>query len=331
MKYIALASLFVASAPTLAEAQTPDQTEKILAAWRDWTATHNVDTAISIGHNGTILATGSEGRDPDTAYPMASLTKAITGVCVKRIAEENGIAFDTTLGALQPEFDKVNIDIPAKIRDRTLASLLSMSSGLEPDLTQSEMNRTYRMGDTRNIGFSKDSLKSRGLTGTPGEFNYNNGNYALLGALLEALTDTDNVSACRDRVFPEGHRETVGFNSDWISLAAFGGWEASTTDYTAFVMDAFKPDGDIAPNLFSLPYQGSESGWFYGVGTFFRVRQPQNVFWHNGALCRVSGGEVGSYFAYYPNGYAVTVTYNKCGQGDIYQALDNALYNAANI
>ncbi|CAN0603977.1 unnamed protein product, partial [Ectocarpus sp. 12 AP-2014] len=200
-KYIALASLFVASAPTLAEAQTPDQTEKILAAWRDWTATHNVDTAISIGHNGTILATGSEGRDPDTAYPMASLTKAITGVCVKRIAEENGIAFDTTLGALQPEFDKVNIDIPAKIRDRTLASLLSMSSGLEPDLTQSEMNRTYRMGDTRNIGFSKDSLKSRGLTGTPGEFNYNNGNYALLGALLEALTDTDNVSACRDKVF----------------------------------------------------------------------------------------------------------------------------------
>ncbi|MEO9825536.1 MAG: serine hydrolase domain-containing protein [Paracoccaceae bacterium] len=316
--------------PAYLHAQSNEQTEKILAAWRTWAAKHNVETAISIGHNGTILASGSQGRNPNKAYPLASLSKAITGVCVLRITQENGIAFDTPLSALQPEFDKVNIDIPAKLRDRTLASLLTMTSGLNPDRTQSEMNRTYRIGDTRNIGFSKTALNSKGLGGTPGDFFYNNGNYALLGALLEALTDTDNVTACRDRVFPKGHRSTVAFDSDWMAFAAFGGWASSTTDYTAFLMDAFKPGGDIAANLTTLPNYAAPSGWFYGLGTHFRLRQPQNVFWHAGALCKVSGEDVGTYFAYYPNGYAVTVSYNKCAVGDIGIELDTVLFNGAN-
>ena len=324
----AITLAFFAASPVTA--QSPEQTEKILTAWESWVDKHGVKSAISIGHNGTILTTADKGRDPSKAYPLASLSKAITAVCVKRMAEEKGIAFATTLGALQPEFDKVNITIPAKVQERTLGSLVTMSSGMNPDRTQGTMNGTYRMGDTRNIGFSKSSLKSGGFDGTEGEFFYNNGNYALLGALLEALTGTDNVTACRDRLFPPGHRDTVGFNTDWMSLAAFGGWQASTTDYTAFVMEAFKPDGDIAPNLFTLPFYGAPSGWFYGLGTHFRVRQPQNVYWHNGALCRVSGGPVGSYFAYYPNGYAVTVSYNKCGRGDISNELDFVLFTAAN-
>lgn len=330
MRNIHFAIILMCLEASPATPQSTEQTEKILTAWRDWADQHKVESAISIGHNGTILTTAGKGRDPSKAYPLASLSKSITAVCLKRIADEKDLPFSTSLGALQAEFDKVNITIPERIKDRTLGSLVSMSSGLTPDNTQGEMNRTYRMGDTRNIGFSRAALKPNSLGGTAGDFFYNNGNYALVGALLEALTGEDNVSACRDRLFPKGHRKTVAFSSDWISLAAFGGWQASTTDYTAFVMDAFQPGGDIAENLFTLPYYADPSGWFYGLGTHFRVRQPQNVYWHNGALCRVKGEDVGSYFAYYPNGYAVTVSYNKCGQGDINSALDSALFNGAN-
>ena len=95
-------------------------------------------------------------------------------------------------------------------------------------------------------------------------------------------------------------------------------------------MDAFRPDGDIAPNLLSLPRYGDPRGWYYGLGTFYRSRHPQNVYWHNGALCDTRGGELGSYFAYYPSGYAVTVSYDRCGRGEIFWSLDSALFNAAN-
>lgn len=314
-------------APTVAVAQTAAQTTQIISAWESWADTYGVKTAITIGHNGTILASHNKGRDPSTPYPLASLSKAITAVCLKRVLDEKGVSFNATLGELQSEFDKVNIAIPASFAERTLASVVSMTSGMNPDRTQSRINGSFRYGDTRNISFSKRALAASGLKGTAGDFFYNNGSYALLGALLEALTGTDNVSACRDRTFPKGHQSSAGFSSDWIALAGFGGWQASTDDYTAFIMDAFGPDGDIASDLFNLPNYGDERGWFYGLGTHFRVRQPQNVYWHAGALCRA---KVGSYFAYYPNGYAVTVTYNACGIGEIFQELDGVLFKAAN-
>ncbi|MEM6384780.1 MAG: serine hydrolase domain-containing protein [Pseudomonadota bacterium] len=326
---ISIAAAFVSV--TTAQSETGPRVDQITAAWEAWATKNGIkETAITIGRDGDILASRGRGRDPEAAQPIASLSKAITAVCLKRVADEQGLSLDTPLKDLSAAFAAVNIDIPPNLQERTLTSLITMTSGLKPDRTQSQFNNSYRYGDTRNIGFSKRALATSGLKGNAGEFHYNNGNYALLGALLEGLTGTDNVTACRDRVFPKGFRDTAGFDPDWIALAAFGGWQASTRDYTAFVMDVFGPKGDIASNLLKLPRYSDARGWYYGLGTHYRSRHPQNVYWHNGALCGTTGAELGSYFAYYPNGYAVTVSYDRCGRGDIFIDLDNALYQAAN-
>ncbi|MEM7302425.1 MAG: serine hydrolase domain-containing protein [Pseudomonadota bacterium] len=315
-----------------ASAQTPEKTDKIIDAWRGWMKAHKVKkSAITIGHNGKILKSDGVGQNPKKAYAIASLSKAITAVCLQQVAAEKNVDLNATLGELQPEFSKVKVKIPSKLKDRTLASVITMTSGMKPDRSQGRFNKSFRFGDTRNIGFSNRALKNAGLKGKTGAYFYNNGNYALAGALLEALTGTDNVTACRDRVFPKGHRKTVRFDKNWIALAGFGGWQASTVDYTAFVMNAFGPKSHIAANLTKLPnYRDIKGGWGYGLGTFFRTRFPQNIYWHKGALCGVKGGDFGTYFAYYASGYAITVTYNACGRDALSDRLDSILFKAAN-
>ena len=330
LKSLICAFIVICSLPAFA--QTEEKTNSILKAWRDWAGKHNIDqTAITIGHNGTILASDGIGRDPNTAYPIASLSKAITAVCLHQIATEKNVDLHAPLGDLQAEFSKVNITIPDAIKDRTLASVITMSSGLKPDSTVGFFNNSYRYGDTRNIGFSLGALKAPNRKGSAGDFFYNNGNYALLGALLEALSGTDNVTACKDRVFPEGHRDTPKFDDEWIALAGFGGWEASTVDFTAFVMSVFGPESEVAQNIETLPkYRDLLDGWGYSLGTFFRTRTPQNIYWHKGALCGTTGGDQGAYFGYYPSGYAITMVYDVCGIDPLSNDLDNVLYNAAN-
>ena len=309
-----------------------ERTDDILAAWRAWAEQNSIaGSSISIGYDGEIVASEGSGRDPEAAYPIASLTKAITAVCLKQVAEEQELPLTTRLGELTEQFAAVGVAIPDAVRDRSLSALISMSSGLQPDRTQGRFAESTRYGSESNIRFAKLALGRRGLKGEAGTFFYNNGAYAVLGALLESLTGTDNVTACRDRVFPEGHRKTASLDETWRGLGAFGGWQASTHDYTAFAMEAFKPDGDISTNLFSLPFYADAQGWHYGLGINFRVIDGQNVFWHRGAICRIDSEEQGAYFAYYGTGYAVTVTYNTCGQGDVARSLDRALFSAAQL
>ena len=308
-----------------------ETSDHLLESWRLWATEYGItETAIAIGKDGEVLASDGINRESTRPYPVMSLSKALTAVCLTEVLKEKGLPLTSTLAELQTQFDKVNISMPSALSNATVGQLMTMTAGLEPDLTQGDFNRSYRYGDTRNIGISKQALQARGLEGDVGTFFYNNGSYALLGALLEALTETDNVDACAERLFPSGTGDSAKFDDDWIGLAAFGGWAVSAEDYLAFVMSAFDPEGDIAQNLLRLPnYRSPERGWYYGLGTYFRLRSPQNIFWHFGAVCGTRGPDQGSYFAYYDNGYAVSVNFNACSREPLGIALDAALWDAA--
>ncbi len=313
-------------------AQSTDTTDSILSAWQRWMVIHDIgESAISVGYDGKILASEGKGRDPRAAYPILSLSKTITAVCLGRVLGEQGLSFDTALSGFQVAFAKVGVSIPERLAETPLAEVVSMSSGMVPDALQGRelFNQNRNFGDSRNIEFARLALEERVLTGEPGTFYYNNGSYALLGALLEALTGTDNVTACKSRVFPSGFGQTVAFDDEWIALGAAGGWRMSTVDHLAFVMDAFAPDGEIAQNIRDWPNFQHQRGWNYGLGTYFRPRGERHVFWHFGAVCGVDGGDKGAYFAYYENGYAVSVTFDACAAADLGDALDQVLWTAA--
>ena len=122
---------------------------------------------------------------------------------------------------------------------------------------------------------------------------------------------------------------TGRFNADWIALAGFGGWEMSASDYARFVMHVFGPWQAVGANPMTGPRTDAGNGAFYGLGTFFRLRSPQNIFWHFGRLCETRGGDHGAYFAYYDTGYVVSVTYDRCLLDGDDLKLDKILWDAA--
>jgi len=220
------------------------------------------------------------------------------------VMRENSLALDTPLGELNDAFTIAGVTIPEGAKSITVASFMTHTSGLYPDLTQGTFLFNRHKARTNNAKISRNALSESGRRGTFGDYAYNNGNYAVLGALLEGLTGTDNVTSCRDRLFPQALRTTAGFNDEWISFAAMGGWEASAADYLGFVMQNFGPNTPIAIAPFDTPHQQVADGIYYGTGTIFRHSDGQSTIWHTGAICNFGFFDQGSYFAQYPNGYA---------------------------
>ena len=322
--------LIAATLCLAAPATAQDKAGAILTAWQNWTETSAIpNSAIAIGHNGDIVLLGSKGRDPRAPYPLASLSKAITAVCLTHVMNEHDLSLNTPIGDLAAIFARANVIIPPEAATITVASLMTHTSGLAPDVTQGTFLFNRNKARTNNDKIARNALAPNGRRGTFGDYAYNNGNYAILGSLLEGLTGTDNVTACRDRLFPAGNRDTAGFNDEWISFAAMGGWEASTADYLAFVMKNFGPTSTIARNPFETPHHPVADGIYYGTGTVFRHAEGQSTIWHSGAICNFGFFDQGSYFVQYANGYAVMVTYDKCGSGKRWRPLDDALFNAA--
>lgn len=325
-----IATLATSLFASLAAAQDAATTQAIVDAWQDWAEDRGIDgTAIAIGYNGRALHLGGIGRHPQEPYALASLSKAITAVCLHDVLKERGISTAATLGDLARHFDKAGVAIPPAASDISLSNVMTMSSGLYPDTTQGTFLFNRFKEAPNNRKFAQAALMDRSMRGTRGTYRYNNSNYAVLGALLDGLTRTDNVTACRDRVFPAGNRGTVGYNAEWIAFSAFGGWEASVADYLGFVMRNFGPDSRLARNPYDAPHQLIEEPVHYGLGALFFHREGRSTFWHTGAFCNFGFADQGSYFVQYANGYAVVVSYDVCGRAGVWRPLDAALSKAA--
>jgi len=322
--------LVAISLATAAPAQDAARINAIFDAWQGWATYRGIDnTAIAIGYNGRIAKLGGIGRSPQDPYPLASLSKAITATCLHDILRRQNNRTDQTLGALTPAFARAGVTIPAAAAAIRIADVITMTSGLSPDTTQGSFLFNRFKDGPDNARFANYALRKNAMRGNVGEYYYNNSNYALLGALIDGLTGTDNVSACRDRVFPAAHRTTVGFNPEWIAFAGFGGWQASASDYLGFVMAQFGPRTQLAESPRDAPHAQIEGAAHYGLGTLFAQGPNGTTFWHTGALCNFGISDEGSYFAQYANGYAVVVNYDVCGRAAIWRPLDTALARAA--
>ncbi len=90
----------------------------------------------TISHKGKIIANASIGRgsavddvpmQPDTVFPIASITKTFTAVAIMRLLEEGRFRLDTCVGDILPPFAE------APFKEITIWHLLTHTSGLYPD------------------------------------------------------------------------------------------------------------------------------------------------------------------------------------------------------
>ncbi len=79
------------------EAPRAQGVEEIEQAWRGWMEkTRRTRGGLAVVHAGQpVREAGAGGLSPVTAVPYASLSKAITGVCVATLIESGKLAFET--------------------------------------------------------------------------------------------------------------------------------------------------------------------------------------------------------------------------------------------
>lgn len=304
-----------------AHAQSTDRATQIIAAWSEWVEAGGTETAtIVVMQAGEIVAETSIGVAPNTAMPIASLSKALTAQCILKLSETGVLSMDMTLADV--------LDVSEQMRGVTLSQLLTHTSGIWPDSTQNNAElRRAQTDQTRSI--SRQALERPVQFGEVGTYAYNNENYAILGAIVEKLSGATYYQTCSDAVFFPLDIQSASIQGEWAAHGAWGGWSISASDYARVAWAMFAPSSQVGARPIDWPTTALENGANYGTGVMWREINGRNVFWSTGMLCWNGSGD-GGYFASYGGEWLVVALYADCLDGtDRLGDLDDALFQAA--
>ncbi|MEM8591826.1 MAG: serine hydrolase domain-containing protein [Pseudomonadota bacterium] len=308
MRLLALLLILIS---TGAAAQDSARLEKVENAWRDWLGSHRVGaSALALASGGEVTLEALRGTDMNTPAPLASLSKAITGSCVRALVAEGAFSFG----------DPLADHLPGAVPGLTIAELLTHTGGVWPDTTQEKMWDWVNDAEDRHSDVTRVALP-RALE--PMGYRYNNENYAILGALVEAVTGESYQEACAERVLAPLGLESPRRSPRYGPFLTWGGWEMSAAEYALFADATFAgSDPNLAPNA---PAGG---GAKYGLGALYFEAEGLRITWHTGLLCFGSIDGAGAYFVQVDPGFTVAVTFEGCpGEGALAD-LDQALLTA---
>lgn len=176
----------------------------------------NFNGAVLLAKNGHIdllKYTGLSNRhynikfSDDTKFHIFSLTKTFTAVLIMQLVDRGKLNLDSTISIYLPEYKGEGA---SKI---TVRNLLTYSSGREhkdlstPDLIHEAYDNT--------IWDQNDFIKrflSEGLKDQPGtKFSYNNGDYILLGKILEKIYGRSFERILNDQILIPLKMKNTGF------------------------------------------------------------------------------------------------------------------------
>jgi CubicO group peptidase (beta-lactamase class C family) len=254
-------------------------TDKATAIWNDWLDRHGVEAAaMALGQHGRILLGQGRRRSPDAAYPVASLSKAVTAICLDQVLAQGPYDWGSTLGDLAPVLNAVNMSPHAGIRDLRLSDIATHRSGFPKNIDASET-----AGEGRNL-YTQMHF-ARAALGTPShatgdrQHHYSNVNYALLGQLITALTGAPYSDHCSETIMAPAGAKTAAVGGWMWATAGFGGWSISAKDYARFVMHWMSPDRPWIARPQDRAYDRSSGA---GLGAYHNWRHGGHVVGHNG-------------------------------------------------
>jgi len=234
MRALLAATALALATPLAAQDSTAqDRAAQVTAAFEGWLADNAIaEASIAVITNGTQPVTKGYGRDADAPVTLASLSKAITGACVAVLQQEGVFDLDSEISDL--------IDAPTG--SGSLPDFLSQTSGFQDDPTQGQPWHLAADRTPRHALASKLALDAPRGDAT---FRYNNANFAVLGALIDAVAQHDYFTDCRDLVLAPLGITTAAPDPVWGPLGAWGGWEMSVGDYARFAKEWFGTNRNI--------------------------------------------------------------------------------------
>ncbi|MDP9076664.1 MAG: beta-lactamase family protein [Bacteroidota bacterium] len=152
----------------------------------------NFNGAVLIAKNGKIeylKYTGIANRhynikySNQTIFHLFSVTKTFTAALIMQLVEQNKVNLDSTISAYYPDYKG---EAAKKV---TIRNLLTYTSGMfHKDLSNREMLLEAYSNDAWPLDTFITRYLSEKLIDTPGtKFNYNNGDYILLGKIIENI------------------------------------------------------------------------------------------------------------------------------------------------
>lgn len=267
--------------------------DRMVRDWAEWIRTAQIDTAtLAILRDGKIVAEAAIGTPPDTARPLASLSKAITAACL--LALKDRLPATTRVGDLLGA---------GPLATATIADLLNHSAGVWPDATQN--NWALALARRARTG----AVAARALARPPdperqGVFTYNNENYAILGAMIEAATGKPYAVACRAAgAVPEGASAT----GPWAAHGPWGGWDSGAAAYARFLWQLTAQAAALDPLFTSVNARTR-----HGMGLLWRDSDTGPSAFAFGQLCWLGRGD-GGFATTHPGGWSIVTLYDGCG------------------
>jgi CubicO group peptidase (beta-lactamase class C family) len=294
----------------LPEAPSEPQMSEVETAWRAWMAEVGMaegTMALALA-DGRVIGAGL-GRGPAQTAPVASLSKAITGLCLDGLLAERGLGWETTLGDIASEMSAAGVTPRPWNAAITLASLVTHTSGLQPDLTQGDMvGRTHgALGLHRRI--ASEALAEGAILGTAGDYFYSNTNYAVLGVAIEALSGASYAETCMERVLRPAGIETAVIEGRMGSMSSYAGWEISAEDYARLARHWFAAGQPHVDAPGTRPDAGG-----YAMGYRIEGEGRRAEITHNGRLCFDEAAREGhgATFIALGRGVAFAATWRNC-------------------
>lgn len=271
---------------------------------RKHAAEHHVPgLAAAVVRDGQVVQTVTLGRDgndakitADTPFLLGSVSKPFTALAVLQLVERGQVDLDAPAQRYLPYLT---------LSDVTVRHLLTHTSGLPPIIDRTDRFDNTPDGLDRAVrGLS--TLKSTGRPG--GAHRYSDANYAILGALVAAVSGESFGGYLRQHVLdplnmrhsaateaeaeavglPPGHRTWFGrpyrFEAPFdTSGVPYGYLAASLDDMTRFVAAQLGsgPAEILSPHGIRESHTGyvDTGGGRYGYGW----RESSDLVWHAGA------------------------------------------------
>jgi CubicO group peptidase (beta-lactamase class C family) len=290
---VLLILVLLAAAVGQAQAQTVDGIEQ---AWRAWAAQYGRKTSgLAVVHGGRVVREAAMGQERvGEPVPVASLSKAVTAVCVAGLIDRGQLSFETPLSqALARTMTRVGRPVDPRLSAVTISQLLVHRAGIaKQDVANAPLGDYLRTHTARRTAFDVQLgwIFRHRLAADPGtRYVYSNAGYLILGAVIEEASGRDYEGYCRETVLlPLGAR-TAELNPAWRIMSSYGGWRMPTADYGRFYQAFALGNPAIGPQAraWMMSPDGKRvgnGGVHYGLGTFVRpTATGGGNFWHWGA------------------------------------------------
>jgi len=308
------------NAPARAQAGTGKVAQALDATFREWMRQHDVDTgSLAAMKDGVIVKSfGYGGLRPGQPARVASLSKAITAVCIARLVDDGRLSFTTPLATvLANTFRRFGNPVDPRFKTVTIEQLLMHRAGFA---------REPRPGPrAHDIAGMYYKALATPLASDPGrEMSYSNIGYLTLGVVVEAVTGSDYERYCRGAALAP-MKAAASIDPQLRDRAPNGGWRVSAADYAKF-LQVFEPDAGVLGPVSRKWLESRNERPAYGLGIYLRRTANGFVFSHAGKSNADEGS--GSYALKFDNGWTAVVTFEgdvRRAGGDLHRRLEAAV------